>query len=150
MQFELYDDLVPKTVENFKKLVNECFYDGLRFNRIVRCKMLETGDPLSKDILQKLNWGTGGPGYNIKKEISKKLKHNKKGLLSMASVGDECSGSRFVITYSGIPSLDGKNTVFGHIVSGEDVLDILGNMGTDRGGKVEFIGYIVLEKVTVV
>jgi len=148
MEFELYDDLAPETCRNFRKLVSEGFYDGVRFNKIARGHSMETGDPLSKDILEKLNWGTGGPGYSLKREDAK-LSHDKKGLLSMMSEGDEISGSRFMVTVKPLPHLDGKNVVFGHMTKGNDVLDIIGDMGTDRGGKVEFIGYIMIEKINV-
>lgn len=149
MDFELYDELVPKTVENFKKLISEGFYDGVRFNKISRGRTLETGDPLSKDILLKLKWGTGGPGYTLDREECAELTHDKSGLLSMAVDGEKIAGSRFIITSAPLPALDGKNVVFGHITSGEEVIEGLRDVGTDYAGRVSFIGYIVIEKATI-
>ena len=130
MEFELYDDLVPETAGNFKKLVGEGFYDGVRFHRVIKDFMVQCGDPLSKDVGKKDMWGTGGPGYNIKDEFVDSLKHDKKGLLSMANSGPNTGGSQFFITLVPTPWLDGKHAIFGGLVSGEDVLDSMGAVET--------------------
>jgi cyclophilin family peptidyl-prolyl cis-trans isomerase len=133
MEFELYDDLVPKTAGNFKNLVKDGFYDGLRFHRIIKNFMVQGGDPLSKDVSKKMMWGTGGPGFQIDDEFVDSLKHDKKGLLSMANSGPNTGGSQFFITLVPTPWLDGKHAIFGGIVSGEDVLEKIGNVQTGQG-----------------
>jgi len=132
MEFELNDDLTPITVENFKKLASEGFYDGVRFHRVIKDFMAQTGDPLSKDVANKNKWGTGGPGYTIKDEFSPQLKHDKKGLLSMANSGPNTGGSQFFITLIPTPWLDGKHTIFGKLTSGEEILDKIGNIQVNQ------------------
>ena len=77
MEFELENDLVPETTKNFLKLSKEGFYDGVRFHRVIKDFMIQTGDPLSKDPSKQDLWGTGGPGYEIQDEFSPELKHDK-------------------------------------------------------------------------
>jgi cyclophilin family peptidyl-prolyl cis-trans isomerase len=148
MEFELYDELVPETAGNFKKLVEEGFYDGQRFHRIIENFMVQGGDPLSKDVSNTARWGTGGPGYDIKDEFVDELKHTKKGLLSMANSGPNTGGSQFFITLVPTPHLDGKHAIFGEIVSGEDVLSEIGSVETDGADRP--VKEIIVEKVSII
>src|SRR3989338_2422272 len=127
MVVELYDDKAPLTVENFKKLVNNGFYDGTIFHRVIKNFMVQGGDPKGT--------GTGGPGYTIKDEFGPGLKHDKKGILSMANAGPNTGGSQFFITLAPTSWLDGKHAIFGHIVEGEEVLDKIGSAQTNPGDK---------------
>jgi cyclophilin family peptidyl-prolyl cis-trans isomerase len=131
MEFELYDQ-APITIQNFKKLANEGFYDGVRFHRVIKDFMIQTGDPLSKEVSNRDRWGTGSPGYTIKDEFSPNLKHDKKGILSMANSGPNTGGSQFFITLVPTPWLDNHHSVFGHLISGEEILDNIGSIQTNQ------------------
>lgn len=127
---ELYSDDAPNTVENFKKLANSGFYDGLIFHRIVPGFVIQGGDPYTKDLSNKVNWGTGGPGWNVKAEFNKNT--HSRGILSMARSQDPNSaGSQFFIVLKDSKSLDGKYTVFGKVTSGMDAVDKLAAIRTD-------------------
>ena len=120
MKGELYQDVAPKTVENFEKLANEGFYDGLTFHRIIPGFMIQGGDPRGN--------GTGGPGYTIPGEFSgngfkNDLKHER-GVLSMARAMDpDSAGSQFFIMHQDAPHLDGQYAAFGKITDGMDAVD---------------------------
>jgi cyclophilin family peptidyl-prolyl cis-trans isomerase len=123
---ELFDKDAPETVENFRKLAADGFYDGLTFHRIIRDFMVQTGCPRGT--------GTGGPGYEFDDEINDhKL---VRGSLAMANAGPNTNGSQFfIVTADETPWLDGKHTVFGKVTGGEDVLDRLNEVptaGADR------------------
>lgn len=148
MEFELFDELVPETAGNFKKLVEEGFYDGQRFHRIIKDFMVQGGDPLSKDVANMARWGTGGPDYSIKDEFVAELIHDKKGLLSMANSGPNTGGSQFFITLVPTPWLDGRHAIFGKITSGEDVLDALGAVETGEADRP--VEEIIITKVSVI
>jgi len=131
MVVEFWSDLAPKTVENFKKLAREGFYDGTAFHRIVKGFMIQGGDPLSKKDDPSV--GTGGPGYQIKAEFNKKP--HVRGVLSMArSQNPDSAGSQFFICLGDARFLDGQYTAFGALVKGDDVLGIIGNTPTTEGG----------------
>ena len=140
MKIRLYDDKAPITTGNFKKLTEKGFYDGLIFHRVIKGFMIQGGDPEGR--------GTGGPGYKIKDEFSPSLKHNKKGILSMANAGPNTGGSQFFITLAPTPHLDGKHAVFGEVIEGLDVLEKIGNIKTDMRDKPK--DDIVMEKVEIV
>jgi peptidyl-prolyl cis-trans isomerase B (cyclophilin B) len=117
IKLELYDDKVPKTVENFETLAKKGFYDGLKFHRVIPDFMIQTGCPQGT--------GTGGPGYKFKDEFHKDLKHDGPGVLSMANAGPNTNGSQFFITHVATPWLDGKHSVFGKVTEGQDVVNAI-------------------------
>lgn len=118
--FELYPDVAPKTVDNFVKLANQGYYDGIKFHRVEPGFVIQGGDPLSKDN-NPANDGTGGPGYTIPDEFNNK-KHLT-GTVAMAKTrAPNSAGSQFYITLAPQPSLDGKYTVFGQVIEGMNVV----------------------------
>src|SRR6478752_7137210 len=115
IKVKLHDDLTPKTVENFEKLAKQGFYNGLKFHRVIPDFMIQTGCPQGT--------GTGGPGYKFADEFHPSLKHTGPGILSMANAGPTTNGSQFFITHVATPWLDGKHSVFGHVIEGQDVVN---------------------------
>ena len=122
--FELFDADAPKTVENFRKLAGEGFYDGLTFHRIIKDFMIQGGCPQGT--------GTGGPGYTFEDEFNQ---HKiVRGALAMANAGPNTNGSQFfIVTADSAPWLDGKHTVFGQVTAGMDAVDAI--EGTPTGGQ---------------
>jgi peptidyl-prolyl cis-trans isomerase B (cyclophilin B) len=120
--FELFDEEAPKTVENFRKLASDGFYDGLTFHRVIKDFMIQGGCPQGT--------GTGGPGYTFEDEINE---HKvARGALAMANAGPDTNGSQFfIVTADACPWLDGKHTVFGRVSEGMDVVDELEGVSTD-------------------
>jgi peptidyl-prolyl cis-trans isomerase B (cyclophilin B) len=126
MVAEFWPDVAPNTVENFKKLARQGFYDGTAFHRIVKGFMIQGGDPLTKDPSKESRWGTGDPGYKIKAEFNKKS--HERGVLSMARSQDpDSAGSQFFICLANVNRLDGQYTTFGKVIKGDDVLGKLGD-----------------------
>ena len=123
---ELFDDDAPKTVENFKKLAADGFYDGVIFHRVIPDFMIQGGDPTGT--------GSGGPGYQFEDEFND---HKiDRGALAMANAGPNTNGSQFfIVTADACPWLDGKHTVFGRVTSGMDVVDKLENLPTGPGDR---------------
>ena len=119
--FELFPNDAPNTVDNFIKLVNEGFYNGLTFHRVIPGFMAQGGCPNTREGSNGMP-GTGGPGYSIKCEINSK-KHLK-GSLSMAHAGKDTGGSQFFIVYEPQPHLDGVHTVFGKTENMDIVLKL--------------------------
>ncbi|OGG96061.1 MAG: peptidylprolyl isomerase [Candidatus Lambdaproteobacteria bacterium RIFOXYD2_FULL_50_16] len=113
IRLRLFSDQCPVTVASFVNLIKRGYYDGLNFHRVIPDFMVQGGCPTGT--------GTGGPGYRFEDECNKELKHNRAGTLSMANAGPKTNGSQFFITHGATPWLDGKHTVFGEAVSGEDV-----------------------------
>jgi len=127
MVVEFWPEVAPKTVENFKKLAKQGFYDGTAFHRIVRGFMIQGGDPNTKDASKEQLYGTGDPGYKINAEFNDR-KHER-GVLSMARSRDPNSaGSQFFICLDRAPHLDHQYTAFGKVIKGEDVLLKIGEM----------------------
>src|SRR6185295_14940723 len=119
---ELYEADAPKTVENFLKLANDGFYDGVIFHRVIPDFMLQGGDPTGT--------GMGGPGYQFEDEINP----NKvvRGALAMANAGPNTNGSQFfIVTAEACPWLDGAHTVFGRVTGGMNVVNEIGTVDTD-------------------
>jgi len=114
MVIELFADKTPVTVNSFVFLAREGFYDGVIFHRVIGNFMVQGGDPTGT--------GRGGPGYRFQDEFHPSLKHDKRGILSMANAGPGTNGSQFFITHGPTPHLDNRHSVFGQIVEGEDVL----------------------------
>lgn len=136
---ELFEDNAPLTADNFITLSKKGFYDGLIFHRVIDGFMIQGGDPKGN--------GTGGPGYTIKDEFSPKLKHDKKGLLSMANAGPNTGGSQFFITLAPTPWLDGKHAIFGQVVEGMEVVEAIGKVKTD--GRDKPVEDVVIKKITI-
>lgn len=118
---ELFDEDAPKTVENFRKLASDHFYDGIIFHRVIRDFMVQTGCPQGT--------GTGGPGYTFQDEIND---HKiVRGALAMANAGPDTNGSQFfILTVDSAPWLDGKHTVFGQVTAGMDAVDAIEGLPT--------------------
>ena len=115
IRLQLHDDKVPKTCANFEKLAGEGFYDGLTFHRVLDNFMVQTGCPQGT--------GTGDAGYKFDDEFHDELKHTGPGILSMANSGPNTNGSQFFITHVATPWLDGKHSVFGVVLDGQDVVN---------------------------
>jgi cyclophilin family peptidyl-prolyl cis-trans isomerase len=136
IEVELFDDEAPKTVENFKKLAGDGFYDGLIFHRVIKDFMIQGGCPQGT--------GTGGPGYTFEDEIND---HKVvRGALAMANAGPNTNGSQFfIVTTDAAPWLDGKHTVFGKVTSGMDAVDAIENSPT--GTRDKPVDDAVIERV---
>ncbi|MFH1920268.1 MAG: peptidylprolyl isomerase [Planctomycetota bacterium] len=129
IRIELHADRAPKTCANFEKLAGDGFYDGLTFHRVIASFMIQAGCPSGT--------GTGGPGYTFEDEFHPELKHDGPGVLSMANSNrPNANGSQFFITHVPTPWLDGKHSVFGRVIEGQNVVDAI------QGGDV-------MEKVAV-
>jgi len=115
---ELFEDKAPVTTTNFIDLIEKGFYDGVIFHRVIKGFMIQGGDPTGT--------GRGGPGYTIKDEFHKELRHSAAGILSMANAGPNSGGSQFFITLAATPWLDGKHAVFGRVSEGMDVVEKIG------------------------
>ncbi|MGI8731318.1 MAG: peptidylprolyl isomerase [Solirubrobacteraceae bacterium] len=124
--FDLFDEDAPKTVANFRKLAGDGFYDGLTFHRIIKDFMAQGGCPQGT--------GTGGPGYQFEDEFND---HKiVRGALAMANAGPNTNGSQFfIVTADEAPWLDGKHTVFGEVVEGQDVVERLNKVPTGGADK---------------
>jgi cyclophilin family peptidyl-prolyl cis-trans isomerase len=126
VELELYDEDAPKTVENFRKLAGDGFYDGVVFHRVIKDFMIQGGDPTGT--------GTGGPGYTFEDEFND---HKvARGALAMANAGPNTNGSQFfIVTTSEAPWLDGKHTVFGRVTGGMEAVDSIEGAETDARDK---------------
>jgi peptidyl-prolyl cis-trans isomerase A (cyclophilin A) len=150
----LYEERAPKTVANFVDLatgakewtdpktrekVKRPLYNGTILHRVIPGFMIQGGDPLGN--------GTGGPGYRFDDEFHPDLKHSKPGILSMANAGPNTNGSQFFITHKATPWLDGRHTVFGEVVKGQNVVDGIANVSRDARDRP--IKDIVLQEVII-
>lgn len=138
IEVDLFEDKTPITVANFVNLATRGYYDGIKIHRVVSNFVIQTGDPLGT--------GRGGPGYKFEDEIVSGLSHSGPGILSMANSGPRTNGSQFFITryddksrkYRAPKHLDGRHTVFGKVLSGQDVVDSI--VQGDTMLKVEISG----------
>jgi peptidyl-prolyl cis-trans isomerase A (cyclophilin A) len=150
----LFEDKAPKSVANFVGLasgtkewtdpktgekVKKALYNGTIFHRVIPDFMIQGGDPLGR--------GTGGPGYKFEDEFSPDLKHSKPGILSMANAGRNTNGSQFFITVKATPWLDGRHTVFGEVVKGQEVVNAI--VSTPRGANDKPNKDVVLNEVVI-
>jgi peptidyl-prolyl cis-trans isomerase B (cyclophilin B) len=126
IRVRFFDEDAPKTVENFRKLAGDGFYDGLIFHRVIKDFMIQGGDPEGT--------GTGGPGYTFEDEIND---HKiVRGALAMANAGPNTNGSQFfIVTTDAAPWLDGKHTVFGEVTNGMDAVDAIESTETGPGDR---------------
>ncbi len=151
---QLYDEKAPKTVANFVDLatgakewtdpktgskVKRPLYNGTIFHRVIPGFMIQGGDPLGN--------GTGGPGYRFEDEFNPELKHSKPGILSMANAGPNTNGSQFFITEKATPWLDGRHTVFGEVVKGQNVVDAIANVARDLHDRP--VKEVVLQEIVI-
>jgi cyclophilin family peptidyl-prolyl cis-trans isomerase len=136
IELELYPGEAPKTVGNFTKLVDEGFYDGLSFHRVIPDFMVQGGCPRGD--------GTGDPGYKFEDEFNE---HKvSRGALAMANAGPNTNGSQFfIVTADATPWLDGKHTVFGRVTSGQDVVDRISLV--ERDGRDRPVTPVTLDRV---
>jgi peptidyl-prolyl cis-trans isomerase A (cyclophilin A) len=154
IDIELYDERVPRTVENFVGLATgerewedpetgetrtDPLYQDVPFHRVISGFMLQTGDPTGT--------GRGGPGYTFDDEFHDELSHDGPGVVSMANRGPDTNGSQFFITLDAQPHLDGRHAVFGEVTDGMDVVEAIGSVETDGDDKPT--EEILLESVTV-
>ncbi len=142
LNLELFCDVVPKTCENFLKLVAKGYYNGTIFHRSIRHFMVQGGDPTGT--------GTGGDSYwggTFKDDIKSHFSHTGRGVLSMANSGPDSNKSQFFITYRSCKHLDGKHTIFGKLVGGMDTLTAIEAVGTDNKDKP--VTDIILQRAVV-
>jgi peptidyl-prolyl cis-trans isomerase B (cyclophilin B) len=152
MLVQFWTDAAPNTIENFKKLARQGFYNGTTFHRIVKGFMIQGGDPNSKDPAKEESYGQGGPGYKIKAEFN--YHSHQRGVISMARSSDpDSAGSQFFICLAPVPRLDGQYTTFGKLIKGEDVLEKIGNTPVTRNSSGEMskpTKRIVIESIKIV
>jgi peptidyl-prolyl cis-trans isomerase B (cyclophilin B) len=138
IKIRLMPDVAPMHVSSTVYLTKLGFYDGLLFHRVIPGFMAQGGCPNGD--------GRGGPGYTYDGECSSSVKHDKGGLLSMANAGPGTDGSQFFLTFTATPWLDGKHTIFGEVVEGEDVLKTLEKKGSPSGTPV---GTLEIRRATI-
>jgi len=138
IKVQLKPDVAPMHVSSTIYLTKLGFYDGLPFHRVITGFMAQGGDPLGN--------GTGGPGYDYDGEFSPSVKHDKPGMLSMANRGPGTDGSQFFLTFVPTPWLDGKHSIFGEVVEGQDVLKKLEAAGSQSGKTSE---PLAIDKATI-
>jgi peptidyl-prolyl cis-trans isomerase B (cyclophilin B) len=136
IEVELFPGEAPKTVDNFTRLAGEGFYDSLTFHRVIPEFMVQAGCPRGD--------GTGGPGYTFEDEFNEHLV--TRGALAMANSGPATNGSQFfIVTADECPWLDGKHTVFGRVVAGQDVVDRISHV--DRDGRDQPRTPVTIERI---
>ncbi|MCC6557942.1 MAG: peptidylprolyl isomerase [Polyangiaceae bacterium] len=157
----LEEQRTPNTVKNFVGLATGAIdwkdprtgqsmqgtplYDGVRFHRVIPGFMIQCGDPLTRYTDTAARWGTGGPGYKFADEFHPELRHDGPGVLSMANSGPSTNGAQWFITEGPTPHLNNKHSVFGRVVSGQDVVSRIANVPTTRDRPNQDV---VLQQVT--
>ena len=136
---ELLASQAPITVNNFVFLAQEGFYDGLIFHRVITNFMIQGGDPTGT--------GGGNPGYAFQDEIVAGLGFDRPGILAMANAGPNTNGSQFFITVAPTPHLNGNHTVFGRVVSGQEVVETISTVPTDRSDRPT--NSVVIERIEI-
>lgn len=126
IKLTVFASKTPVTAASFLNLASRGFYDGLKFHRVIPDFMIQGGDPTGT--------GMGGPGYRFEDECRPDLRHDGPGVLSMANAGPGTNGSQFFITHVATPHLDGRHTVFGKVLKGQDVVNSI-----VRGDKIKDI-----------
>ena len=126
---DLHPEHAPKTVNNFVTLARDGFYDGLTFHRVIPNFMIQGGDPTGT--------GRGGPGYRFEDEVRDNPLKHETGVISMANAGPDTNGSQFFITHAPQPHLNGRHTVFGKVVEGQDVVDAVQQGDTIDSVRIE-------------
>ncbi|SRR5437899_9752464 len=139
VKIELFDETMPITAGNFRKLVEKGFYNGTTFHRVIPNFMIQGGDPQGT--------GMGGPGYAIKDEFAKENR-NARGTISMANAGPNTGGSQFFVNTVDNTRLDTKHPVFGRVVSGMEVVDAISR--TPRDGRDRPNKTVTIQKATIV
>jgi peptidyl-prolyl cis-trans isomerase B (cyclophilin B) len=152
MVVQFWTDAAPNTIENFKKLAREGYYDGTIFHRIVKGFMIQGGDPNSKDPAKENSYGEGGPSYKIKAEFNDHS--HERGVLSMARSSDpDSAGSQFFICLAPVRRLDHQYTTFGKLIKGADVLEKIGDTPVTRNSSGEMskpTKRVVVESIKIV
>src|SRR3989338_9053755 len=145
---EFFNKQAPNTVANFIKLAKEGFYDGIKFHRVIKGFMIQSGDPLTKDDSKIALWGTGGPGYSFADELGKENENNKNnaGTIAMANSGPNTNGSQFFINVVANNFLDEKHTVFGQVIKGMDIVTAIENTPTGTADRP--INPIIVNNIT--
>ena len=137
-KIELFDKTMPLTIGNFKRLVDQGFYDGLIFHRIIKDFMIQGGCPIGD--------GTGDPGYTIPDEFTPNNR-NIKGTISMANAGPHTGGSQFFINVVDNNYLDGNHPVFGKVIDGADIVDKISKIEVDSSDRP--INKVIINKITI-
>ena len=152
MVVQFWTDAAPNTIENFKKLAKQGFYNGTIFHRIVKGFMIQGGDPNSKDPAKEDRYGAGGPGYKIKAEFNDHS--HERGVISMAREPDpDSAGSQFFICLAPVTRLDHQYATFGKLIKGDDVLAKIGDIPVTRnsmGENSKPAKRITIEKIDIV
>ena len=141
IRIQLYDDLVPLTVNNFVFLARQGYYDGVTFHRVISGFMAQSGDPTGT--------GSGGPGYQFADEFHPELQFDRGYLLAMANAGPGTNGSQFFITVGPTPHLNRRHTIFGEVVdpASQKVVDAIATTSTDRGDRP--VDDVVINSITI-
>jgi peptidyl-prolyl cis-trans isomerase-like 3 len=147
IKLEIFCETVPKTAENFLALCASGFYDGSPFHRLIPNFMVQTGSPAS-DPKSKTSTSIYDTSNQLfEDEIRPALRHNARGIVSMANKGPNSNGSQFFITFAPAPHLDGKNTVFGKLLEGDEVLDDIEKIAVDKKSRPQ--ERVEIKKVTI-
>ncbi|KAF1956252.1 cyclophilin-like protein, partial [Byssothecium circinans] len=147
LKLEIFCESVPKTAENFLALCASSFYTDSPFHRLIPNFIVQTGSPASDPKSKTSTSIYDTPNQLFEDEIRPALRHNARGIVSMANKGANSNGSQFFITFAPAPHLDGKNTVFGKLLEGDEVLDKLEDMEVDKKSRPK--QKVVIKSVTI-